>query len=126
MPKKHFRIDKSTGLWIADTQQTNDTKESQESSQGSYLARYSEVSNIESDPEIILVSKRGSRKIDKKRRCDECRRLPPEGHSLMHYSKSNVGSVAICDRCLGRVQDRSWKQLDALDYSLGGGTFSPK
>ncbi|WP_204138405.1 hypothetical protein [Halomicronema sp. CCY15110] len=78
-------------------------------------------------PEIRLEpGRRGRRKVVPKKRCDECQKLPPEAHSLMHYTKSNLGPVAICDRCLGTVQNRTWRKLDTLDYSLGGGTFSAK
>ncbi|MBW4461822.1 MAG: hypothetical protein KME47_16510 [Nodosilinea sp. WJT8-NPBG4] len=126
MAKKKDSDARGIEVWSSNSRKVQEQKQKQERKRKQDLRQLAERVVEKPMPAIVLVSKRGIRKLIPKKRCDECRKLPPEGKSLMHYSKSNVGPVAICDLCLGKVQDRSWRPLDTLDYSWGGGSFSPK
>lgn len=65
---------------------------------------------------VILISRRGKR-VDERRRCNECRDIRP---LLWEYPESNCGSVLICSLCKSVVFDRSFGSIDALDKALPG------
>jgi hypothetical protein len=75
--------------------------------------RWDRVQRTKANEKLILVSRRGKR-VKELHRCDEC---GVTEKVLWRYSKSNGGVVYICDRCKGKVFDRSFDELDAMNLA---------